>query len=111
MSGGFYQYKYHWLRDLAEEIDVALREDKEYCYGSHNQNLRKHFVELLLRVSDAAHDIEWVDSGDYEPGDEDKRLRKVHGKTICEKCKNEISSQVTDRGCLEISPCFQCTNL
>ena len=36
---------------------------------------RKAFRRHLLKVADALHDIEWVDSGDKGPGDENAAIR------------------------------------
>lgn len=40
---------------------------------------RRAFSEHLARVAKALHDIEWVDSGDYGPGDESKAIRACIG--------------------------------
>lgn len=61
MSGGAYEYIYHKL----QEVDV-------YTKNPTTQRLR--FQILLQRVAHALHDIEWVDSGDFGPGDEDNAI-------------------------------------
>lgn len=66
MSGGHYEYAYYRIQELAEAIEPKTE-------------LRKAFKEHLLEVAKACHDIEWVDSGDSEPGDEDAAIRKVLG--------------------------------
>lgn len=70
MSGGSYDYAYHFVRDMAEEILVR---EKTF-------ELRRAFARHMLDVADAMHAIEWVDSGDFSPGDEvaaiEKALRK-----------------------------------
>lgn len=35
---------------------------------------RKAFYAHIQKVAEALHDIEWVDSGDYGPGDENKAI-------------------------------------
>lgn len=36
---------------------------------------RRAFKDHLVKVAKALHDIEWVDSGDYGPGDENEAIR------------------------------------
>jgi hypothetical protein len=66
MSGGHYDYAYYHVQELAEAIEPKTE-------------LRKAFKEHMLEVAKACHDIEWVDSGDSSPGDEDAAIRKVLG--------------------------------
>lgn len=66
MSGGTYNYFYHKLSDFASEI-----------YGQHKNPRRAAFAKLMSICAEAAHDIEWVDSGDYGPGDEHEAIDKV----------------------------------
>lgn len=40
-----------------------------------NTNERRAFAKHLERICQALHDIEWVDSGDYSPGDENDAIR------------------------------------
>lgn len=67
MSGGSYGYAYGKIEDLANEIRPT-------------SPLRKAFKTHLRKVAKACHDIEWVDSGDYGPGDEDEAIRACLGK-------------------------------
>jgi hypothetical protein len=67
MSGGSYGYAYSKLEDLAGWIATMTP-------------LRRAFKTHLRRVAKACHDIEWVDSGDCEPGDEDDAIRACIGK-------------------------------
>ena len=62
MSGGSMEYLYH-------KVDGAIFED--------NTRLRRLFRKHLNLVAKALHDIEWVDSCDYGPGDEEKAILKV----------------------------------
>ena len=64
MSGSHYNYQYQTIYNLAQEIDPTT------------QN-RIIFKKLLVLVAKACHDIEWVDSGDYAPGDEDEAIMEV----------------------------------
>ena len=68
MSGGFYEYADYKLRSFIREFAAEA-----------NTPLRKAFLAHLTDVAEAIHDIEWVDSGDYGPGDEDEAIKKVLG--------------------------------
>lgn len=68
MSGGFYEYADYKLRSFINEFAAEA-----------NTPLRKAFLAHLTDVAEAIHDIEWVDSGDYGPGDEDEAIKKVLG--------------------------------
>ncbi len=76
MSGGSYEYAYSKIDDLADSIKAR---------ESALTPLRRAFVEHLHLVSEAAHDIEWVDSGDCGPGDEDKAILAVLGPNCSPK--------------------------
>lgn len=60
-----------------------------YLYSTIEQNLkfdlstkeRKAFYKLMQNVIQALHDIEWVDSGDYGEGDENKAILKCISKS------------------------------
>lgn len=71
MSGGHYDYLSDKVRAFAEALEV------------NGDPKRKAFKKLMALVAQAAHDIEWVDSGDCGPGDEHKaidRALKFRGK-------------------------------
>lgn len=61
MSGGSMDYLYSKL-----EYDANFREDTPE---------RRAFAKHLRLVAKALHDIEWVDSGDYGPGDDTDAIR------------------------------------
>lgn len=65
MSGGSYDYAYHKIEDLASEIKSRAQTPERKAFAAH-----------LEKIAKAAHDIEWVDSGDYGPGDEKKSIRE-----------------------------------
>jgi hypothetical protein len=67
MSGGSYQYAYYQIEELA-------------AYIRPTSALRKAFKAHLVKIAKACHDIEWVDSGDYGPGDEDDAIRACLGE-------------------------------
>jgi hypothetical protein len=66
MSGGSMNYLYSKL-----EYDATF-----------NQNTpeRRAFAKHLTLVAKALHDIEWVDSGDYGPGDDVAAIRACLGE-------------------------------
>jgi hypothetical protein len=56
---------------------------------------RKAFAEHLKLVAQALHDIEWVDSGDYGPGDEDRAIRAclpMDDTALLRRCLEEFQS-------------------
>ena len=64
MSGGHYGFAYGRLQDITLE---RCQTDK-----------RRRLMNVLIRLmADALHDIEWVDSGDYGPGDDHKAIDAV----------------------------------
>lgn len=67
MSGGSYNYAYSRVEDVAD----ALRRSPD--------SLRRAFATHLELVAKAMHDIEWVDSHNYVPGDEDEAIRAALG--------------------------------
>ena len=62
MSGGSYDYAYSKIEDLS------------MCIRENDNPHRVAFKKLLRLCAEAARAIEWVDSGDYAPGDEDKPI-------------------------------------
>ena len=78
MSGGSYDYAYrkvnHFVEELRERIE---RERRAGVEGAHD--LRERFAVHLEKVAKAIHDIEWVDSCDYGPGDEVAAILAVLG--------------------------------
>lgn len=68
VSGGHYDYAY-------QSIDRFIREFQHKA----NTPIRQAFLKQIARVSQAMHDIEWVDSGDYSEGDEDNAIIKCLG--------------------------------
>lgn len=51
----------------------------EQANFKQNTLLRKRFAAHLKLVAKALHDIEWVDSADYAPGDEDEAIQACLG--------------------------------
>jgi len=65
MSGGAYDFLYGRVEDAARKL--GRRTEPDY---------RRAFASLLLRVSDALHAVEWVDSGDYSEFDDKEKIMK-----------------------------------
>lgn len=74
MSGGSYDYVYHRIEDAADEVD---HRQKAEWHSDEARALRAWLAEHLRLVSKAMHDLEWVDSCDYGPGDEVEAIRAV----------------------------------
>ena len=99
MSGGRYYCAYHHISRLADDLEAELqrtpaepsprarvwsRERRAWIEGEEAVAVlrsvdaeRAWFVALLRAAAKAAHDVEWVDSGDYGPGDEVEAIRAV----------------------------------
>lgn len=60
MSGGSMEYLCYKVADVTFSQHIAAR---------------RAFAKHLKRVAKALHDIEWVDSGDYDPGKESEAIR------------------------------------
>jgi len=52
------------------------------CDFTEDTPLREAFSQHLVKVAAALKAIEWVDSGDWVPGDEDRAILAVLGSTI-----------------------------
>lgn len=68
MSGGHYDYAFGKVDDFADSMQARTL-------------LRKAFKKHLFDVAKAMHDIEWVDSADWAPGDEDSAIRLCLAKS------------------------------
>ena len=68
MSGGSMNYLYS-----RSECDANFKT---------NTPERKAFADHMRKVIKALHDIEWVDSGDYGPGDENEAIRACLGDAL-----------------------------
>ncbi len=81
----FYERDSKWENDHYPTVPrVWNREAKVWIEGEEAEKIiaqahleRRWFMELLEHVATVAHDIEWVDSGDYGPGDEVFSLAKL----------------------------------
>ncbi len=74
-------YLYEKVLNAAETID------NEYEDGFvKNTELRKAFAEHLVLVAIALKKIEWVDSGDKVPGDEDEAIKACFENLLTFNC-------------------------
>jgi hypothetical protein len=81
MSGGSWDYFYSQLRDVGKRLSVSPEAN------------RRALGSLLLRCSDALHDIEWVDSSDYGHGDDAKAIAAALGKDAQVLILSEVVAQ------------------
>lgn len=65
MSGGSWDYSYHRVEELASRFSME-RAPLRRAFGAH-----------LYKVAKALKDVEWVDSADFCPGDEEAAIRAV----------------------------------
>lgn len=80
MSGGSYDYAYRHIEQLADDIECRTKTPRTDGFDQMPPDvvvLRLRFVEHLRKVAQAAHDIEWVDSGDYGDGAEVEAIEAV----------------------------------
>lgn len=64
MSGGSYGYIYCKIEEMADALSGRAQTPERIAFRS-----------LLYKVAKAAHAVEWVDSADYGPGDENAAIR------------------------------------
>src|SRR5687767_12504646 len=62
MSGGSWNYVFRTFEEVGERLLLC------------NQLSRRTLGSLVLRIAKALHDIEWVDSDDFGPGQEEKAI-------------------------------------
>lgn len=66
MSGGSLNYVYHQVEDAARDITRLAETPLHRAFAAH-----------LMKVAKALHDIEWLFSCDYGPGQEVEAIRAV----------------------------------
>jgi hypothetical protein len=64
MSGGHYDYKYHHLDDLADEMENEIKRENRWEPITHIAE-REYVIKKLRELAKICHDIEWIDSSDY----------------------------------------------
>ena len=67
---------------------------------------RRAFAKHLQLVAKALHDIEWVDSGDCVPGDENKSIRECLSKTAILEETIQMAKEVQAALAAEIDRVF-----
>lgn len=87
MSGGSLDYACYKMDSIIEQIE------REAPYRGMTV-LHKAFVAHLKKVSKALHDLEWVYSADYGPGDEEAAIKSCIDwkKESIDTIRNEIQS-------------------
>tara|TARA_B110001452_G_scaffold13737_1_gene11328 strand:- start:109 stop:399 length:291 start_codon:yes stop_codon:yes gene_type:complete len=66
MSGGSLDYLCYKVGEVADQLT-----------GKNNTTLQRAFGEHLKKVEKALHDVEWVLSGNYGTGDDEKAIKEV----------------------------------
>lgn len=69
MSGGSLNYIYRSMDSAAFDVESRAETPLHHAFASH-----------LRKVAKALHDLEWVWSSDYGPGDEVEAIRAVLGE-------------------------------
>jgi hypothetical protein len=72
VSGGSWDYVYRHVEDAAERMETEARATMR---PGSRPTLRAEFAAHLRLVAAALHDVEWVDSCDYGPGDDVDAIR------------------------------------
>lgn len=66
MSGGSLDYLYQKVEDVSIKLQNKENTPLQRAFGLH-----------LIKVAKALHDVEWVMSGDYSDGDDEKAIKEV----------------------------------
>lgn len=82
MSGGSMNYLYSRIESEATFLS--------------NTAERRAFAKHLRLVAKALHDIEWVDSADYGPGDENEAIRACISQAVMLQSAIEDAQQARD---------------
>lgn len=87
MSGGSLHYAYSRVEDAAREVSRRAETP-----------LHRAFCQHLMKVAKALHDLEWVWSCDYGPGDEVEAINAcLHEGATLEACierANEVMKEL-----------------
>lgn len=78
-------YLHYKVDDIAEQLQ-----------GKSNTPLQRAFGKHLKKVARALHDIEWVWSGDYGQGDDDKAIKEVLADVTNEKVLDVLKSDTLE---------------
>jgi len=66
MSGGSLDYLHHKVDEVANELQDKRNTPLQITFGEH-----------LKKVAKALHDVEWVQSSDYDCGDDEEAIKDV----------------------------------
>ena len=81
MSGGYFDYKQQYIRDIAYEIERIVKDEEERditdrYYESGSLDAMKEAYKVLLKAEIYARRIDWLVSGDDSNETFAKRLHK-----------------------------------
>jgi hypothetical protein len=77
----------------------ALRDEQSQPILARIAVERRRFVDHLRLVAKAMHDVEWVDSDNYSPGDELEALEKLRSDLFRGRYCEEIGEQCLSVDC------------
>jgi len=77
MSGGSWNYVYSTFEEVGDRLCASVQPE------------RRALGRKVKLIATAIHDIEWVDSSDYSPGDEIPAIEKALGKN----CKGLVLAE------------------
>jgi len=83
MSGGSYDHFYYKLEDVAVRL-----------MNPHEPSYRRAFGQLLYRCAAAMKDVEWVDSCDKSPGDDESAIMKCVSPYDVIDCSVERAEEI-----------------
>lgn len=83
MSGGSLDYAYMRVDEIADEVKKDAK-----------TSLQRAFAVHLKLVAKALHDLEWVWSNDYGPGDEIEAIKAVVSNKEVIECATERAREV-----------------
>lgn len=85
MSGGSTDYLTYKVDDVASQL-----QDK------NNPPLQRAFGKHLEKVAKALHDVEWVWSGDYGNGDDEKAIKEVLADATSDRALDILKSDARE---------------
>ncbi len=80
MSGGFFEYKQFYLKDIIDDIKEILenKNTSDFCFSD---SVLDEFEKAILTIQKAYQYIEVIDmlvSGDYDEDEFIKEIRKIN---------------------------------
>lgn len=95
MSGGSLNYVYSIVESAARDVKFRAETPLHHAFATH-----------LLKVAKALHDLEWVWSSDYGPGDEVEAIRAVLG----EGAELEAATERAERALADLKSILRATS-